>query len=405
MSVKTLERISTGSLTGGMLLVAGCCIGAGMLALPVLTGLSGFIPSLLALLAGWAFMTFTAFLLVEANSWFSGKINLLSMARTSLGSWGKWVCWFSYLFLFYSLLIAYMAASGSIFSGVVFNVTGISLPTSCSLLLFALFFGCLIYLGTRTIDLVNRWLMATLVASYLAMIFLGVSKIEMSHLCYANPSIAWMSLPVLVISFGFQNIIPSLTSYMQGDLQKVRMAILGGSLIALVIYLIWIVFVLGIVPSSMIQESFEKGEEATHALQKIVGSSLIGGFAQSFAFFAIVTSFLAQGLSLVHFMSDGLKKVRVGHRENSWLCLFAIAPPTLWALIYPDLFFKALNFAGGICAMILFGLLPVAMTWMGRYRKGIPSSFTVRGGKISLIAAFLFAMVVIFGELSRIFGF
>jgi tyrosine-specific transport protein len=63
MSVKALEQTFFGNLFGGMLLVAGCCIGAGMLALPVLTGLSGFDPSLLVLIAAWAFLTFTAFLL------------------------------------------------------------------------------------------------------------------------------------------------------------------------------------------------------------------------------------------------------------------------------------------------------------------------------------------------------
>lgn len=35
-----------GSVLGGMLLIAGSCIGAGMLGLPIVTGLSGFFPSL-----------------------------------------------------------------------------------------------------------------------------------------------------------------------------------------------------------------------------------------------------------------------------------------------------------------------------------------------------------------------
>ena len=36
----------SGSVLGGMLLIAGSCIGAGMLGLPILTGLSGLMPSL-----------------------------------------------------------------------------------------------------------------------------------------------------------------------------------------------------------------------------------------------------------------------------------------------------------------------------------------------------------------------
>ncbi len=50
------------------------------------------------------------------------------------------------------------------------------------------------------------------------------------------------------------------------------------------------------------------------------------------------------------------------------------SPSADLSVIYPQLFFKALNFAGGICAVILFGLLPVAMVWIGRYRKETAAS-------------------------------
>ncbi len=38
--------INKNNLLGGILLIAGCCIGAGMLGLPVLSALAGFTPSL-----------------------------------------------------------------------------------------------------------------------------------------------------------------------------------------------------------------------------------------------------------------------------------------------------------------------------------------------------------------------
>lgn len=390
---------------GGMLLVAGCCIGAGMLALPVLTGLSGFFPSTLALFAAWAFMIFTAFLLVEINGWFSGRVNLLSMVGASLGKRGRQICWVSYLFLFYALLVAYTAASGSILSSVSNKVFGAAIsPALCSLA-FAFFFGLIVYLGTRPVDLINRWLMGGLIFSYLAMILLGLPKIQASQLLYSEPKAALMALPVLVISFGFHNIIPSLTHYLHGDLRSVRRAILGGSLLALFIYLLWTLFVLGIVPVSMLQEAYQNGEEATLPLQKILGSSVIGAFAQGFAFFAIVTSFLAQGLSLVHFIADGLKAASGHHRENGWISLAAIVPPAVLAILYPSLFFKALNFAGGICAVILFGIMPILMSWIGRYKKQVQAPYVVGGGKLPLFFALAFALLILTREITRIFHF
>ncbi len=398
-------KVALSRLLGGMLLVAGCCIGAGMLALPVLTGLAGFVPSTIALFIAWGFMIFTALLLVEINGWFTGKVNLLSMVGASLGRTGRQICWVSYLFLFYALLVAYTAASGSILSSVGSNFFGAALPPAVCSLGFALFFGVIVYFGTRPVDLINRWLMVGLIVSYLAMVALGLPKIEPSQLLYSKPSAAFLALPVLVISFGFHNIIPSLTHYMHGDLQSVRRAILGGSLLALFIYLLWTLFVLGIVPEPMLEEAYQNGEEATVSVQKILGSSVIGSFAQSFAFFAIVTSFLAQGLSLVHFIADGLKATSKSHRENGWIALCAIAPPAVLAIVYPALFFKALNFAGGICAVILFAILPILMSWIGRYKKKISSPYVAFGGKLLLVIAFAFALLIITREVIRIFQF
>jgi tyrosine-specific transport protein len=199
-----------------------------------------------------------------------------------------------------------------------------------------------------------------------------------------------------VIAFGFHNMIPSLFAYMEGDLKRVRWTIIGGSLMAFVIYLIWEILVLGVVPlqgPDGLLASFRKDQEASQALAAIVQSPWIKTFSQGLAFFAILTSFLAQALSLVHFLADGLR-VSYKKKEHIGLCALALIPPLILSLIYPQLFFKALNFAGGICAVILFGLLPVSMVWIGRYRKNIRSGYEMPGGKTALALIFLFALFI-----------
>jgi tyrosine-specific transport protein len=387
---------------GGMLLVAGSCIGAGMLALPILTGLAGFFPSLSMLLLAWAFMTFTGLLLIEVNGWFSKQVNLVSMSKEALGSPGRWAAWGSYLFLFYSLLVAYTSASGAIFSAILQTLFHISVPSWGSSIFFTALFGTIVYLGTRPVDLFNRVLMVGLIATYLGMIAFGLFRIDPHLLLHAAPKYTLLSLPVLVVSFGFQNMIPSLTAYMKGDLGRVRLTILGGSLITLVVYLVWSLLVLGVVHPEAISESYQKGEEATVALRATLGTSMISHFAQGFAFFAIITSFLAQGLTLTHFLADGFKLIPT-KKNLWWLCSLALIPPLIFALYNPQIFFRALSFAGGICAMILFGIIPVSMAWIGRYRRRHSSDYHVRGGKPALLLAFLFSLFVIGCELSRFF--
>lgn len=391
-----------GSVFGGALLVAGCCIGAGMLALPILTGLAGFFPAIMILAVCWAFMLYTGLLLVECSGWFYNQVNLISMTDASLGAAGRWTSWISYLLLFYSLLVAYIAASGAIFAAILQQTIGLSIPETAASIFFTFLFGSIIYLGTRPVDLLNRVLMFGLIATYLGLIGFGLFRIEAKLLVHWAPASTFAALPVVIVSFGFQNMIPSLAAYMKGDLRRVRHALFGGSLLALVIYALWILLVLGVVPIGQIRESYRMGHEATEALTAVLGHSSISRFAQGFAFFAVVTSFLTMGLSLTHFLADGFK-VKAEEKGGKLLTLATILPPLIFALTRPGLFYKALSFAGGICAMILFGILPVAMIWRGRYQKKLTSNYHAGGGKITLMITLAFAIFVILCELVRIF--
>lgn len=387
-----------GSLIGGILLVGGSCIGAGMLALPIVTGLSGFMPSFLMFFLAWAFMTATGLLLVEVNSWFPQRVNIITMAEKTLGPVGKVLGWILYLFLFYSLLVAYIAGSGSL-------AATYSIPSWIGSVFFAGLFGAVAYQGTRTVDRWNRVLMVGKIATYLGMVLLGMRYLQPQLLTRTAPSYVLISLPVLIVSFGYHNMIPTLMSYMKGDARRVRKTIVAGSLFALIVYLIWNFIVLGIVPAEGewgLLESWKAGRQASDAVAGLLGISWMSTFAEGLAFFALLTSFMAQTLALIHFLADGLK-IKSEKHETVSLCFLALAPPLVLAIIYPQLFLAALGFAGGFCAVILFGILPILMAWIGRYRHGIVPTYQLLGGKPFLIGLFLFALVILSIQLTIMF--
>jgi len=393
----------SGSVIGGILLTGGSCIGAGMVGLPILTGFAGFFPSVLMFLIAWAFMTVTALLLVEVNGWFSKQVNLLSMSESTLGRWGKNLCWVTYLFLFYALLIAYISGSGSLVSTMVDQ----QLPAWAGSLVFVLLFGWVVYLGTQKVDLFNRGLMFAKIGFFILLVVVGVHYLRPGLLLRTEPKYVFSALPLLVIAFGFHNMIPSLTAYLNGDLKKVRMTIIGGSLMTLIIYLIWEILVLGIVPlrgPHGLIATLNHDQEASQAMAAMVKSPLISMFSQGLAFFALLTSFLAQALSLVHFLADGFK-VDHKNQESAGLCALALLPPLALSLIYPQLFFKALNFAGGICAVVLFGILPVLMVWIGRYRKEASKGYQVPGGRATLVGVLIIALFIFILQLSSMVGY
>jgi tyrosine-specific transport protein len=383
--------IKKGSLLGGVLLVAGCCIGAGMLGLPVLSAMAGFKPSLIMFLICWLFMVCTGLLLLEVNLWFGEEISLITMAERTLGKAGKIVSWCVFLFLFYSLMVAYVAASGSLITDFLNQLTGYSLHQGIGGLLFSLLFGVLIYVGIGAVDWFNRLLMLGMIMTYISLVMMGIPHVDTSLLKHQDWNAATFVLPAVIVSFGFHNLIPSLTTYFRSDKKSLVYAIVIGSAIPLVIYLIWEWLILGLVPLGSFQEALDKGEIATEALKNAVGLTWIVDVAQAFAFFAIVTSFLSVAVSFVDFLADGLR-IEKTPRGKIILASLVLVPPFVCALLYPTIFLHALNYAGGFGAVILFGILPALMVWSGRYKHQLSHNQLVPGGKPLLIGVILFAV-------------
>ena len=390
----------SGSLLGAILLIAGCCIGAGMLGLPVISAVAGFKPSLLMFLLGWLFMTATALLLLEVNLWFTHEVSLISMAGRTLGIAGKMVSWACFLFLFYALGVAYISGSGELMADMILQTTGIAIPQWMGSVMTCLVFGIFIYLGTFAVDLFNRTLMGGLILSYIFLVLLGAPHVDTKNLIYQNWSEATLLLPLMIISFGFHNLVPTLTTYLHGDVKRLRIAIVGGSALALVVYLIWVWLIMGLVPFGHegFSEVIDQGKMATEILKNAAGISWVVDLAQYFALFAILTSFLGNSLSFVDFLADGLK-IKKDVLGKLYLSLLTIIPSLVLALIYPNMFLIALNYAGAFGAVILFGILPALMVWAGRYRKGFGTKALVPGGKATLIVIITFALWIMFTQL------
>ena len=362
-------NIPFGRLFGAILLVAGCSIGAGMLGIPVLSALGGFIPSLILFIICWLFMVATGLLMLEVNLSCSKDANISSMADETLGKKGKWISLLLFAFLFYSLMVAYTAASGSLITDFFLGFFGWKIPSWMGSLGFVILFGLLIYIGTHVVDLFNRLLMIGLIVSYVVVVFLGFRHIDSKLLLHMNWKASLLVIPTMIISFGYHNLIPSLRSYLYENVKALRIAIVVGSFIPLLVYLAWQTLILGLVPYSDFGHALDTGATATQSLRESVGSTKVVILAEFFSFFAIITSFLAVALSIVHFLADGLHMEKKGI-QKIFLCFLALAPPFFFAISYPHIFLVALNYAGAFGAVILFGVLPALMAWSGAIISG-----------------------------------
>lgn len=345
---------------GAVLLVAGTTIGAAMLAIPVTTGFMGFFPSLILFIFCWAVMLLSGYFFVDVNCHFKEETNLVSMASKTLGRPGRIICWTFYLMLLYSLVAAYISGSAPMFVSL-FKVVGISLSLKTAYFCLPIIFGVFFYFGIQGIDYINRLLMLGLLISYLVIIFFAPSHVELMNLLHHDTKMGLIAIPVVLTSFGFHIIIPSLGNYMNHQERKLKRAVTWGSLLTLAVYILWQVLVLGVVPlegSISLSQSWFSGD-AVAPLAQFLHNPKIAMGANCFAFFAIITSFLGVALSLSDFLTDGfkIKKTWDGHFLAYGL---TFVPPIFFVLQFQRGFITALEYAGVFVAVLL-GILPSCM--------------------------------------------
>ncbi|XP_012075989.1 tyrosine-specific transport protein isoform X1 [Jatropha curcas] len=395
----TLKR-EPGSLSSSILLVAGTTVGAGILAIPAVTQESGFLASAVACIVCWIFMVATGLLIAEVNvntmcELGSGGVSLVSMARRTLGIAGVQIACWSYIFIHYALLVAYVARSSDILT----NFLGIPLWESATL--FSLVLGGICYFGSqRFIGAVNGVLIFGIIGSFTALVAVASGGLQLDALLKANFEAVPMSIPIIALSFVYQNVVPVLCTNLEGNISKVRTAIVVGTAIPLGLFLVWNGVILGSIPNT------EMADKITDPLQQLRSTNeVVGPIVEVFSLLAIATSYIGFVLGLADFLADLLK---LPANKNSPLTyLLTLLPPLALALLDPEIFFKALDFAGTYGVLVLFGILPAAMAWSDRYSSPSPSTKLpqlVPGGRITLSCVIGGAGYVILSEILENFS-
>lgn len=356
-------------LIGGILLIIGTSIGGGMLALPVSTAEIGFFNSLLFLFFCWAIMTAGALLILEVNVRLPIGSNMISMARTTLGLPGQIIAWVTYLFLLYTLLSAYISGGTDVFNSLLEKVN-IHLPFWVTAGIFTALFSFVVYNGIRSVDYVNRGLMFGKLGVYLLLVLIIAPHVSIDGLQGGSLMAVSGTLMVLVTSFGFATIVPSLRDYFEDDVQTLRKVILFGSLIPLVCYIGWDAVIMGVISREgdsgllSLMHSDHATSGLTFALSQAIESQFIHGFFGFFTSICMITAFLGVSLGLFDFLADGLKLNKTGHQGKMTLAL-TFLPPLAVVLINPGIYLNALSYAG-VCCVVLLLILPVFMAWRGR---------------------------------------
>ncbi|MBR9873126.1 MAG: transposase [Vibrionaceae bacterium] len=387
------------SLVGGACIIASVCVGAGMLGLPSAGAGAWTAWSLIAITFTMVMMTVSGWMLLEAFKRYDLKVSFNTVTKDMLGSNVNRINNLAVYFVGGILLYAYITSSGLILEGV------LGINNKIASVLFVAIFSLFVWHSTRAVDRISVVLIAFMGLSFIFGVSGLAANIDTSILfdrvnqetSYAPYAMAM--LPVALTSFGYHHSVASMRSY-YGCEHRAKKAILGGTVIALTLYFLWMVSIYGNLPRSEFGPVIERGgnvEALLSALGSAIDSDKVASAINTFSMAAILSSFIGVGLGVFDFLADLFKfeDTKQG-RTKTWLVTFL--PPLALSLLFPFGFVIAIGYAGA-AATVWACLIPALLAHKSRRLEGSHEGFVAPGGNIMI------GVLMLFGVLTAVFHF
>src|SRR3990167_4342646 len=362
-----------GKQFGAIYLILGTCVAAGLLGLPVVTAQHNFAITTLMIISAWVLMTAGAWCLLQVTLQMPSGANLITMSQKTLGNTVKIITWCVYLLLLYSLICAYLAASGDLLQHLLSDID-LNISRFLATVIAALILGGIVTHGIRSVDMVNRVLMTTKII--ICMLLIG-SVLTFAHLKNISLSVgntqwsnsAWL---VIICAFGYASILPSIRDYLGNNKKQLTRVVMIGSLIPMTLYFVWIAVIQGALSHEALVEMNNSANTNSLLMSHIAALThftMIKSLSIIFISICSITGFLGVSLCLVDFLADGMKIAKQG-KNKILLAALAFLPPTAIVIFDPAIFIRALSYAG-ICCLYILIALPVAMYVFQRRRNSV----------------------------------
>ena len=402
---KSVMTTQPPSLIGGACIVACICVGAGMLGLPAAGAGVWTIGALIVLVFTMLIMIISGCLLLEVLKDYPYRSSFSSITKDLLG---KEVNLFNNLMIYFVggiLLYAYITSSGLIIN----EYFGIA-PQLASIL-FVLVFSGLVWHSTKTVDRISVVLMLFMIMSFsfgtVGLLFnVNLSTLfDADQLKFEYTQYVWVFFPIALTSFGYQHSVSTLRDYYRGE-RPAQKAIIGGMLIALFIYTVWLMSVYGNLPRLNFGPIIAEGgnvDALLTSLKLVLPEETLSNVVSAFSAAAILSSFIGVGLGVFDFLADTFKfdsSLKKG-RTKAWAVTFI--PPLIFSLLFPFGFLVAIGYAASAAA-IWTCIIPVFLVKKARLKRVTDAlleyeqdkpSYKVPGGDWVLIGVFCYGVSII----------
>ena len=394
--------VKTPSLFGGAMIIAGTVIGAGMLANPTATSGVWFAGSLIVLLYTWFSMLSSGLMILEVNTHYPHGASFDTMVKDLLGPTWNVINGIAVAFVLYLLTYAYIFVGGDLTAKGLGGALGVKIPLTVGQLSFFLIFATCVWASARLVDRFTSILIGGMVLTFIWATggLIAEAKLPVLFDTQApsgTPYWIYISaaLPVCLASFGFHGNVSSLLKYFKGDAPKVAKSLWAGTLIALVIYVLWQIAIQGNLPRNEFAPVIAADGQVSvliETLSKFVQTGSMAAILSFFSYMAIATSFLGVTLGLFDYIAD-IFKWDDGFAGRTKTAAVTFLPPLVSCLLFPTGFVTAIGYVG-LVATVWTCSLPSLLLLRSRQKFGKGKNYTVYGG------AWLIYWVNLFGFLN-----
>ncbi|MBT4165426.1 hypothetical protein HOE04_00120 [archaeon] len=324
--------------------LTGATIGAGILGLPYVFSQSGILIGLFWIIFLGTIMIYTNLCLGEVALRTKGKHQLIGYTGIYLGKIPKRIMLFAVVFGIYSALIAYLIGESQSLSYLFTGSTGMALYFALG---FWLLMTLLLREGLKGLKKVELWGVIGIIILVLSITIYYSPQINFSNYCYNNFDNLFLPFGVVLFALLGFTAIPELRMEIKGDEKKLKRAIMFGTFISIIVYIIFSLVFVGVLGT-------EVSQVATLSLGKLV--ILLG-------IFTMLTSYFVLSFALKDIFSFDL-----GYSKTKTFLLTAFLPLVAYLVLY---FVGQLNFITvlGIGGVISGGLTGILILQMNKNAK------------------------------------
>ena len=334
-------------LVHSVCLIFGTCVGAGLVALPMLAVHVGIGPASLIIIMMVYIAWRSSMMTVDLNALHQTPSSIVQLGEVYSGKKAFGITLASFYLLSFSLLTVYFSCvSDTIKTFCHFGQTTGILICGCGL------FGVL-SLKTRIFSRLNTCFVGLLMVVIAVAIFQTCADGRQ-----ALPESPWQAkdllafLPVIFTSFGVQNVCHTIYGYLDGDKRKIRLAFFIGILLPAVVYIAWIACVLQTIASNdtVFYQRLQAHEVSVGELISFLCDcshyKSLGFFLKTLTLLAVITSAVGIAIGLLQSMKELL--------SDKLARLLVCIVPVVINLTISDVFLKILSFGGMVATVFVF---------------------------------------------------